>query len=229
MKHDDRRLQLPVSSPSTPLADHLAAVRLVEARSLRGEQTRIRILEAAMAVFSRLGYELTSVDDIAREAGISRPGFYAYFPNKFSATEALADCVGIFILKDLEDLAALGPELTTAGLAAWVERRLATTAQHADYMRIFRHVAAVEPAFAARTRARYAAEFPRLGRTFPVFARAASDPAGSDALLAQLYLAQLDQICVDLIMGWDVDRGEIARLFAARFREFLIDRNPTVE
>lgn len=41
-----------------------------------------QVLEGARTVFLRDGYERASVDDIAREAGVSKATLYAYFPDK---------------------------------------------------------------------------------------------------------------------------------------------------
>jgi len=43
---------------------------------------RQRVLAAAIAVFGRYGYRRTSMEDIAAEAGISRPALYLLFQNK---------------------------------------------------------------------------------------------------------------------------------------------------
>lgn len=41
-----------------------------------------QVLEGARTVFLRDGYEGASVDDIAREAGVSKATLYSYFPDK---------------------------------------------------------------------------------------------------------------------------------------------------
>lgn len=41
-----------------------------------------QVLQGARSVFLRDGFERTSVDDIAREAGVSKATLYAYFPDK---------------------------------------------------------------------------------------------------------------------------------------------------
>ncbi|MBT2448740.1 TetR family transcriptional regulator [Streptomyces sp. ISL-43] len=51
----------------------------------RREATRYEIAEAASALFSERGYEATTVDDIARAAGISLRTFYRYCPAKEDA------------------------------------------------------------------------------------------------------------------------------------------------
>ena len=41
-----------------------------------------QVLEGARTVFLRDGFERASVDDIARESGVSKATLYAYFPDK---------------------------------------------------------------------------------------------------------------------------------------------------
>ncbi len=48
----------------------------------RGEETRERILDAALEAFARHGYDAASVSDICRRAGVTKGGFYHHFPSK---------------------------------------------------------------------------------------------------------------------------------------------------
>ena len=48
----------------------------------RESERRDRVLAAALATFARYGYRKTSMDDVARAAGISRPGLYFLFDSK---------------------------------------------------------------------------------------------------------------------------------------------------
>lgn len=43
---------------------------------------RRALLDAAVTVFTRYGYRKTSMDEVARAAGLSRQGLYLHFPNK---------------------------------------------------------------------------------------------------------------------------------------------------
>ncbi|WCN78645.1 TetR/AcrR family transcriptional regulator [Micromonospora sp. LH3U1] len=43
---------------------------------------RTAVLTAAVGVFGRFGFQKTSVEAVAKAAGISRPGLYLMFPNK---------------------------------------------------------------------------------------------------------------------------------------------------
>src|SRR6266852_8952624 len=43
---------------------------------------RAALLDAALTVFARYGYRKTSMDEVARAAGVSRQGLYLQFANK---------------------------------------------------------------------------------------------------------------------------------------------------
>ena len=47
------------------------------------------IIEAAKDVFLRYGFKKTSMDDLARAAGLSRQGLYLHFPNKQALFKAM--------------------------------------------------------------------------------------------------------------------------------------------
>jgi AcrR family transcriptional regulator len=57
----------------------------------RSEETRAKIMEAAVKLFSTRGYNKASVDEICEEAGISKGAFYHHFKTKQSLFLALLD------------------------------------------------------------------------------------------------------------------------------------------
>ena len=53
-----------------------------EAGGRTGDGREGAIFDAAFTVFTRYGFQRCTIDDIAREAGMSRPALYQYFKNK---------------------------------------------------------------------------------------------------------------------------------------------------
>ncbi len=57
----------------------------------RSEETRGKIMDAAIRLFSNRGYKTASVDDICKEAGVSKGAFYHHFETKQALFLALLD------------------------------------------------------------------------------------------------------------------------------------------
>jgi AcrR family transcriptional regulator len=97
-------------------------------RALKQEETRRRIVEAAVELHSTLGPARTSVAQIAERAGVQRHTYYAHFPEE---RELFLACSGRALERDplpeVETWQALPPgrERVRSGLAqiyAWFER-----------------------------------------------------------------------------------------------------------
>ena len=63
---------------------------------------RERILEAAQSCFFNYGFKRTSMEDIAKKVGISRPALYLHFQNKKAIFRALAEHLHQETLKQAE-------------------------------------------------------------------------------------------------------------------------------
>ena len=57
-------------------------------------QTRARIIESARIMFNRHGFEQVSIDDVMKQAGLTRGGFYHHFSSK---DDLYAESVNSFI------------------------------------------------------------------------------------------------------------------------------------
>jgi len=57
----------------------------------RSEETRARILESSIKLFSNHGFNAASVDDICEDAGVSKGAFYHHFESKQALFLALLD------------------------------------------------------------------------------------------------------------------------------------------
>lgn len=79
------------------------------------EIRREELLDISARLFAERGYERTSIEDIIRQAGLSKGAFYYYYSSKDALLEVLATRVAD------QALAQLRPVLETPGLTA-VER-----------------------------------------------------------------------------------------------------------
>ena len=86
------------------------------------EQRREQILGAALQVFSRQGFDKSTVPDIARQAGIAVGTIYNYYPSK---RDVLVAITNKYIIAPFAELVNNPPDHTDAGfIAAIMENRL---------------------------------------------------------------------------------------------------------
>ena len=70
------------------------------------DQRRHQIMDAALTVFSHLGFERASMDDIAKEAGVSKGALYLYYKSKDAIIAKLLQLFFDQALKQVKVLAA---------------------------------------------------------------------------------------------------------------------------
>jgi len=76
------------------------------------QETRSRILEAAVNVFASKGYHDTKVDDIVNQSQTSKGSFYFYFPSKQDIFMALVDTFADLLENRLRERLSLEPSGT---------------------------------------------------------------------------------------------------------------------
>ncbi len=69
------------------------AIEITPGKSARGQRRRADLLDALEQLLEDTPLAAIQIDDIARRAGITRSGFYFYFPTKAAAVAALVDDV----------------------------------------------------------------------------------------------------------------------------------------
>lgn len=63
------------------------------ARRVRGEESRLRLIEAATELIGERGYRATSVNDICRHAGVAKTALYWHFDNKEGLLAAVLEAL----------------------------------------------------------------------------------------------------------------------------------------
>src|SRR6202142_370597 len=86
-------LKHPQFSGGTPMRTVAKHRHSVNGGYPRGEETRARIIAAAMRLFGEKGYEGASTRDIAAAAGVNAPALQYYFDNKEGVLRACIEYI----------------------------------------------------------------------------------------------------------------------------------------
>jgi AcrR family transcriptional regulator len=111
------------SSVSAAVVRETGPVKPEPRGSLREEQkklTRNRVLDAAVVVFAEKAFVDTTMEDIAKAAGVSRVTVYAHFPGKGDIMQALARRVYDTMDEVYGGLAQI-PQWTRAAIRNWLD------------------------------------------------------------------------------------------------------------
>jgi AcrR family transcriptional regulator len=92
-------------------------------RIAQGEATRRQLLDVATRLFAEQGYEATSIEQVLREAGVSRGSLYHHFDGKDRLFEAVVEDVETRICDDLVRAVMKQKDpvkMLRAGCARWI-------------------------------------------------------------------------------------------------------------
>jgi TetR/AcrR family transcriptional regulator, repressor for uid operon len=85
---------------------------LAAPRDRKGDRTRERLFQAALAEFRERGFDTASVGAIAQRAGTSRASFYSHYPSKEAVLLDLQWRVEVWVVEQTRDRAGLRAFLT---------------------------------------------------------------------------------------------------------------------
>ena len=120
---------------------------------MKRENTKQKIIETALTLFSERGYDAVSVGEIAEAVGIKAPSLYNHFPSKQAIFDAIVETTALQYEKDtgridihVQRAAADIPMLTTIGEEELFEkvRQIFDYSLHNDNIRKFRKMMTIE-------------------------------------------------------------------------------------
>ena len=122
-------------------------------KQARSKQTKEKIIQAAIQLFQDRGYEKTTSNDIAAEAGVSVGSFYVYFTDKRQLLLTIFDRLADELFKNIFD--GMRPEhLFDSELRARIKQAVANTIvdkqKHSGLHRVIYELVLKDAEFAAR-------------------------------------------------------------------------------
>lgn len=191
----------------------------------RREDSLFRLRSAADRLFSERGYIATSIDEIAREAGVSRPTFYRHFSGKFAIaldlfdreSDAVAPLWRSLSDRDFGDLAAV---------TQWVVEIMDFEKSRPALFRIIVEIGLAEPAFLERVTAVVPGYITDLAETIPAFAttQGGDEAAQNRWVEAWLILEEILYQAKAGVSGYAKPaRHLVARHLAARLHRFILN------
>ncbi len=198
---------------------------------LTGQERREQILESAVSVFGRKGFEGTTTRELAREAGVSEAMIFRFFPDKAALYRAIIDRF-IASSGDPFPRAAAAARDDESVLSALAENLIRDMEQEPEFVRLLLYSALEEHELSrlflearilkvTRTLARYLGGRMAEGALRPVpplpAARAFLGMACHHALMDNLYTGT---------MPGGIPRSSAARLVASLFLGGLKEKTP---
>ena len=120
---------------------------------MKRENTKQKIIETALTLFSERGYDAVSVGEIAEAVGIKAPSLYNHYPSKQAIFDAIVETTALQYEKDtgridihVQRAAADIPMLLTIGEEELFEkvRQIFDYSLHNDNIRKFRKMMTIE-------------------------------------------------------------------------------------
>ncbi len=163
------------------------------------QKTRSKIAAAARAEFLEAGYEASSIESIARRAGVSRATYYIHFANKVEAlVEIWHASIDDKMLEIIAELDALFPHPSRNSLRKWLERAVSYWGKTADLVELTAQVLALDPQMTRPWVQRNVQTVDGMSNYLSGF-RAKEQPVAR--LRMGMLLLQLDRMCFILNRG----------------------------
>jgi TetR/AcrR family transcriptional regulator, mexJK operon transcriptional repressor len=125
-------------------------------KQARSKQTKEKIVQAAILLFQERGYEKTTSNDIAAEAGVSVGSFYVYFTDKRQLLLTIFDRLADDLYKNVFD-GLKAEHLFDSNLRPRIKQAVANTIidkqKHSGLHRVISELVLKDAEFAARRKA----------------------------------------------------------------------------
>ncbi|MFE6822213.1 TetR/AcrR family transcriptional regulator [Streptomyces sp. NPDC057690] len=187
-------------------------------KNLRLEQkrlTHLRLIDAAVRVFTEKSFIETRMEDIAQAAGVTRATVYAHFPGKADMIDALVERVYALMEEAYAELAVL-PRWTRADVRAWLDNAETRWKEMAPIRRVTNAAAPVALRSIDIGRAQYVKAHERYVSLLlaPPDRWQGTDPAEASQRALMAVLQTESFFSAWIAVGWPLETSDPLRLLA---------------
>lgn len=217
----------PASAATTPQPLRRRSGGRTKLQQEQKESSRQRLLESAGRLYTELSYGTTTVDDIARDARVSRTTFYRHFDDKLAIAEALF-AQAMIPIEAIHEALADHADPGEKEIALWINQLIDALQPLRTLIQTIREVETSEPQSEFGRKDRHHALIQLFGKRIPAFRAAASEAArnGEARMRARLLLLTFDQFFYYLIVRGGIDRAMGVKVMAGEMRRFIVDFAP---
>lgn len=174
------------------------------------DAVRHELRTAALTLFKERGFAATSVDDIAREAGVSRSTFFRYFGSKAAVVADVSHESSTIFMRCLAERPAQEQPMLALENALIAMTDAMRSNERRDEMLLLREVAASEPALAAAAEAQTANWQSEVARCL-ANRQGRDEPALEDSLASAILAPITQQIGASWALDDDEDVADVIR------------------
>jgi AcrR family transcriptional regulator len=196
------------------MADGVSGGAAGSLRDRQKEAVRRELRAVALMLFKERGFAATTVDDIAREAGVSRSTFFRYFGSKTAVVVDATDESGVVFMRCLSERPRAEKPMQSLENALIAMTEAMRTDERRAEMLLMREVSNNEPALVAAIESRFAHFQTEVARCLAQ-REGRREPSLEDALASAI----LAPITAHIGEAWAAgdDRDGVAELIRSHF------------
>ncbi len=184
----------------------------------RGRKSRLALIDAARAVFERVGYLEATIEDIVTEADVARGSFYTYFPDKLSIFRVVSTEVNHAIRESVSreaDLDEGGKRRATQTVTQRLDRSnrryIAAYREHAVIYGLVEQIATIDPVIHEQRLGSRRAHVARVAESIERWQAAGRcDPTVDAGVTAAMLVSMTSNFCYWWFVGgeeWDEEEA----------------------
>lgn len=176
--------------------------RIDQKNLTKGERTRVRMLDEAIACFIQKGFDGASFTELAEFAKVNRGMFVHYFGSKQALIESCLDCVRVGLKNFTDDFMSNQEDKWPDQIECYVEATfvwLKTYPHHANFLLLCVQRSSYDDGVADKVRDTFKKAWQRINKILP--AKSSAEPKEVSDLTREIHTTIVGSILMTVTMG----------------------------